>query len=206
MVKRKESDINELIFRIVVLLILFLAFKPFYIYIHLDDKPKQQAVTKNIENIKQEALVISKINSEQNRIKNLQQKSAQALEKANDIKINTNNKPKAIVKKIAIKSPNSMTAKKEISRQQVALNIEEINNYVEKINAYIEEQDFLLSSIDVENENMPVILDTIKANLEDIKKQAEQNKIGNLINNRKIDELETNIESYKQVIDQVKNL
>ena len=206
MVKRKESDINELIFRIVVLLILFLAFKPFYIYIHLDDKPKQQAVTKNIENIKQEAIVISKINSEQNRIKNLQQKSAQALEKANDIKINTNNKPKAIVKKIAIKSPNSMTAKKEISRQQVALNIEEINNYVEKINAYIEEQDFLLSSIDVENENMPVILDTIKANLEDIKKQAEQNKIGNLINNRKIDELETNIESYKQVIDQVKNL
>ncbi|MBU4269866.1 hypothetical protein KJ644_01175 [Candidatus Dependentiae bacterium] len=207
---RKESDINELIFRITVILILLLAFKPFYLYIHSTDN-KEQVKQEKESVIAPKIIEPKSLNESVNtntKDKIVFNNNLKLLSNNNTKTLNSNNGNKKNIKKIVIRNNNKngkqvLTTKKTADNNN---NAEQINNYVEKINAYIEEQDFLLSSIDVENENMPVILDTIKNNLDEIEKQAEQNKISNLINNTKINELKTNIESYKQVIEQVKNL
>ncbi len=208
---RKESDINELIFRITVILILLLAFKPFYLYIHSTDNKEQ--VKQEKQSIITPKIVVQKsLNESVNtntRDKVVFNNNLKVLSNNNTKTLNSNNGNKKNIKKIVLRN-NNKSGKQVLTTKNTSdnsdNNVEQINNYVEKINAYIEEQDFLLSSIDLENENMPIILDTIKNNLDEIEKQAEQNKISNLINNTKINELKTNIESYKQVIEQVKNL
>lgn len=193
--KKKESIFGELLFRIIILLILFASFKPLAIYIQSIKKSnfnKNQTAAKII--IKEKAPV--KIQNSNNNIINKKDstKKFPATIKKIDKKIEP--QPKML-------PYNTNNAKKQESVKPEVANAEQINGYVEKINTYIDEQDFLLSTVDPADTQVLPVLKSIENNILEIEQEAREKRVSNLINNTDIDSIKSKIESYKQIVKEI---
>ncbi|KKP24731.1 MAG: hypothetical protein SZ59_C0001G0049 [candidate division TM6 bacterium GW2011_GWF2_28_16] len=200
---KKESDFGELLFRIIVLIILIISFKPIYLYFNSFKK----AQINQVKPITIEQKVYPKTNFNQNQVSNNTYSQDAHNNKQLQIQIEKPLITKAINTKQKLMLPKKLVTSLKNNHNKLeefdVLSVEQVNNYVEKINAYIDEQDYLLSNIDTESSSSGHVLKSIEKSIQDIENEIKDKKISNLINNTELNNLKLKIESYRQAIKQI---